>query len=191
MQTFCYVFDLQAHPMLSEHERRRLCRVMDYQKLSMDACTHAAQNERLPIRVVVQVILSEQIKLSNALANAPFKESINPHYQPIAPNMKTLLEEIPQSFQDGWATAKKDINTLKFELETVKTKYLELQHDMEGLQMQNDKALKMKQQSAWSSGWKKLSKMTKITTFENMGMGSRVLTEPVVKTPRKWRNSVS
>ncbi|XP_071691647.1 root phototropism protein 3-like [Rutidosis leptorrhynchoides] len=183
---------LQAHPMLSEYQRKRICGVMNCQKLSMDACTHAAQNERLPVRVVVQVILSEQIKLSNAIANiAPFKEPNDPHYQPIVSNRKTLLEETPQSFQDGWAAAKKDINTLKFDLETVKTKYLELQHDMEGLQRQNDKLMKMKHQSAWSSGWKKLSKMTKITTVENTGMGSRVVTEPDAKTPRRWRNSVS
>ncbi|CAH9125685.1 unnamed protein product, partial [Cuscuta epithymum] len=36
---------LKAHPTLSEHERKRLCRVMDCQKLSIDACMHAAQNE--------------------------------------------------------------------------------------------------------------------------------------------------
>ncbi|PWA99690.1 BTB/POZ fold [Artemisia annua] len=182
---------LKAHPLLSEHERRRLCRVMDCQKLSTDACTHAAQNERLPVRTVVQVILSEQIKLSNALANATFRDSSDPHFQQIVPNRKTLLEETPQSFQDGWTTAKKDINTLKLDLETVKTKYLELQGDMEGLQRQYDKVTKIKHQSAWSSGWKKLSKMTKITTIENSGVGSHSNAEPIVKTPRRWRHSVS
>ncbi|GJN21381.1 hypothetical protein PR202_gb08851 [Eleusine coracana subsp. coracana] len=50
---------LKAHPTLTEHERKRLCRVMDCQKLSFDACMHAAQNERLPLRVVVQVLFSE------------------------------------------------------------------------------------------------------------------------------------
>ncbi|KAL5982181.1 hypothetical protein ACLOJK_016251 [Asimina triloba] len=45
---------LKTHPSLKENERRRLCRAMDCEKLSLDACTHAAQNERLPVRVVVQ-----------------------------------------------------------------------------------------------------------------------------------------
>ncbi|MQL99989.1 hypothetical protein Taro_032717 [Colocasia esculenta] len=104
---------------------------MEYQKLSIDACMHAAQNERLPLRVVVQ-----------------------------------LLEGTPQSFQEGWAAAKKDINTLKFELESMKAKYLELQNDMDVLQRQLEKmSLKptsAKHSSACSSGWKKLSKLTKI-----------------------------
>ncbi|GJN12522.1 hypothetical protein PR202_ga30806 [Eleusine coracana subsp. coracana] len=45
---------LKAHPHLSESEKEELCRVMDCQKLSLEACTHAAQNERLPLRVIVQ-----------------------------------------------------------------------------------------------------------------------------------------
>ncbi|XP_024980598.1 root phototropism protein 3-like [Cynara cardunculus var. scolymus] len=182
---------LKAHPMLQEHDRRRLCKVMDIQKLSLDACRHAAQNERLPLRVVVQVIFSEQIKLSNTIANTVYKASGEPNYQPIIPNRKTLLEETPQSFQDGWATAKKDITTLKFDVETVKTKYLELQHDIESLQRQYDKITKLKHRSAWSSGWKKLSKITKITTIEDTGIGSQGNTEHTVKTPRRWRNSLS
>lgn len=46
----------QAHPSMTEQERKKLCRVMDCQRLSLEACLHAAQNERLPLRVVVQVI---------------------------------------------------------------------------------------------------------------------------------------
>lgn len=186
---------LKAHPTLSEHERKRLSRVMDCQKLSIDACMHAAQNERLPLRVVVQVLFSEQVKISNALANSSLKEAAESQYhQPMVLNRKTLLEGTPQSFQEGWSAAKKDINTLKFELETVKAKYLDLQNDMENLQRQFDKMLKQKQTSAWSSGWKKLSKLTKTTALENQDTGSQVPTaveQQTRKTPRRWRNSIS
>ncbi|KAI5661345.1 hypothetical protein M9H77_20668 [Catharanthus roseus] len=184
---------LKAHPTLSEHERKRLCRVMDCQKLSIDACMHAAQNERLPLRVVVQVLFSEQVKISNAIANSALKEAGDSQFQPMVSSRKTLLEGTPQSFQEGWTTAKKDINTLKFELETVKTKYLELQHDMENLQRQFDKITKPKQASAWTSGWKKLSKLTKMTNMETHDIGSHIPpnTEQTRKTPRRWRNSIS
>lgn len=46
---------LQTHPSLSEHDRRRLCKIMDCGKLSLDGCMHAAQNERLPMRIIIQV----------------------------------------------------------------------------------------------------------------------------------------
>jgi hypothetical protein len=43
----------QAHPGLTEHERKKLiCRVLDCQRLSMDACMHAAQNDHLLLRTV-------------------------------------------------------------------------------------------------------------------------------------------
>lgn len=168
---------------------------MDCQKLSIDACMHAAQNERLPLRVVVQVLFSEQVKISNAIANNTLKEAGESQYQPMISNRKTLLEGTPQSFQEGWAAAKKDINTLKFELDSVKTKYLELQNDMENLQRQFDKLSKQKQTSAWTSGWKKLSKLTKMTPLENQEIGTHTqiptTAEQSRKTPRRWRNSIS
>ncbi|CAN8264396.1 unnamed protein product [Cochlearia groenlandica] len=185
---------LKAHPTLSEHGRKRLCRVMDCQKLSMDACMHAAQNERLPLRVVVQVLFSEQVKISNALANnTSLKDSTSlgeavGTYQPMIPNRKTLIESTPQSFQEGWAAAKKDINTLKFELETVKTKYVELQNEMEVMQRQFEKTGKVKNtSSAWTSGWKKLSKMTKTSEPEQVS----VVDHQQPRKPRRWRNSIS
>ncbi|KAJ6370310.1 hypothetical protein OIU76_028561 [Salix suchowensis] len=185
---------LKAHPTMSEHERKRLCRVMDSQKLSIDARMHAAQNERLPLRVVVQVIFSEQVKISNALANNSLKETGETQYQPVISNRKTLLEGTPQSFQEGWAAAKKDINSLKFELDTFKAKYLELQNDMDILQRQFDKLTNKKQTSAWTAGWKKLSKFTKMTTLENHDIDPQVATasgEDTRKTTRRWRNSIS
>jgi hypothetical protein len=40
---------------------------MDYQKLTLEACAHAAQNERLPLRAVVQVLFFEQLQLRRAI----------------------------------------------------------------------------------------------------------------------------
>uniref|UniRef100_A0A1D1XTD0 Root phototropism protein 3 n=1 Tax=Anthurium amnicola TaxID=1678845 RepID=A0A1D1XTD0_9ARAE len=202
---------LKAHPTLTEHERKRLCRVMDCQKLSLDACMHAAQNERLPLRVVVQVLFSEQVKISNAIANSSLKDAGagegsvvgGGHYQPMVPSRKQLLEGTPQSFQEGWAAAKKDINTLKFELESMRAKYMELQGDMDNLQRQMDKmAVKptkhqpsSSSSSAWTSGWKKLSKLTRIgVDGQEAGGASAAIgvgEQPTRKGPRRWRNSIS
>ncbi|XP_066330487.1 BTB/POZ domain-containing protein At1g30440-like [Miscanthus floridulus] len=59
---------LKAHPHLSESEKEELCWVMDCQKLSLGACTHAAQNERLPLRIIVQVLFFEQLQLRSSIA---------------------------------------------------------------------------------------------------------------------------
>ncbi|KAL1560500.1 BTB/POZ domain-containing protein-like protein [Salvia divinorum] len=59
---------LKSHPWLTEPEREQLCRLMDCQKLSLEACTHAAQNERLPLRIIVQVLFFEQLQLRTSIA---------------------------------------------------------------------------------------------------------------------------
>ncbi|KAJ8616042.1 hypothetical protein MRB53_035414 [Persea americana] len=58
----------KAHPWLIDSEREQLCRLMNCQKLSLEACSHAAQNERLPLRVVIQVIFFEQLRLRTTVA---------------------------------------------------------------------------------------------------------------------------
>ncbi|XP_010248658.1 PREDICTED: BTB/POZ domain-containing protein At1g67900 isoform X2 [Nelumbo nucifera] len=57
---------LKAHPDLTKSDRKRLCRILDCKKLSMEACMHAAQNELLPLRVVVQVLFFEQARTTLA-----------------------------------------------------------------------------------------------------------------------------
>ncbi|KNA12490.1 hypothetical protein SOVF_125210 [Spinacia oleracea] len=57
---------LKTHLELTKSERKRLCRVLDCKKLSMEACMHAAQNELLPLRVVVQVLFFEQARSAMA-----------------------------------------------------------------------------------------------------------------------------
>ncbi|OMO56795.1 BTB/POZ-like protein [Corchorus capsularis] len=59
---------LKAHPWIPESEREKICGVLDCQKLTLEACTHAAQNERLPLRAVVQVLFFEQLQLRHAIA---------------------------------------------------------------------------------------------------------------------------
>ncbi|KAL6847292.1 hypothetical protein ACP4OV_023145 [Aristida adscensionis] len=61
---------LKEHPGLSKGEKKRLCALMDCKKLSGDASAHAVQNERLPLRVVVQVLFFEQLRQSSASAAA-------------------------------------------------------------------------------------------------------------------------
>lgn len=58
---------MQAHPALSDMERKKVCSVMDCQKLSREACAHAAQNDRLPVQTVVQVLYYEQQRLREAV----------------------------------------------------------------------------------------------------------------------------
>lgn len=54
---------------MTKAERKKICGLMDVKKLTADASMHAAQNERLPIRVVVQVLYVEQVRASAKAAS--------------------------------------------------------------------------------------------------------------------------
>ncbi|GMN50328.1 hypothetical protein TIFTF001_019481 [Ficus carica] len=62
--------DASAHQNLSETDRKRVCKLIDFQKLSQEAGAHAAQNERLPLQSIVQVLYFEQIRLRNSLCSS-------------------------------------------------------------------------------------------------------------------------
>ncbi|PIN17425.1 hypothetical protein CDL12_09911 [Handroanthus impetiginosus] len=92
---------LKAHPALSDMERKKVCSVMDCQKLSREACAHAAQNDRLPVQIVVQVLYYEQQRLREvmdtnlsetpALPVKPAPTSIDIH--PVTDELSTLKRE--------------------------------------------------------------------------------------------------
>ncbi|KAK6150419.1 hypothetical protein DH2020_015351 [Rehmannia glutinosa] len=133
---------LKTHPSLSDHERRRLCKIMNYGKLSQDACGHAAQNDRLPLRITIQVLFSEQVKIRAAIQG------------------KSQTETVENSDQEtSWSSTNKDVKALKIELEKVKTQMAELQRDYLELQQENQKQnIRPRKSSGWTLGWRKIRK---------------------------------
>ncbi|KAI8017788.1 BTB/POZ domain-containing protein DOT3 [Camellia lanceoleosa] len=130
---------LKSHPSLSEHERRRLCKIMDCEKLSFDACMHAAQNDRLPLRSVMQVLLSEQVKMRSAMQG---KEQAG-----CADNYD----------QEESRSHAKEIKILKEELEKVKAELQELQMAYTELQREYEKPNnKQRNFSGWPFSWRKI-----------------------------------
>ncbi|KAL0708917.1 hypothetical protein Bca4012_015895 [Brassica carinata] len=73
----------EAHPWITDSEREHICRLMNCQKLSLEASAHAAQNERLPLRVIVQVLFFEQLRLRTSISSWFFvSENLdNPEHQ--------------------------------------------------------------------------------------------------------------
>ncbi|KAF8017317.1 hypothetical protein BT93_H2489 [Corymbia citriodora subsp. variegata] len=60
---------LKEHPDIGKSDKKKVCKMMDCSKLSAEACTHAVQNERLPLRVVVQVLFFEQMRTTTTTSS--------------------------------------------------------------------------------------------------------------------------
>ncbi|XVE85499.1 hypothetical protein DITRI_Ditri17bG0095700 [Diplodiscus trichospermus] len=55
---------LQSHPTLSLEERSKLCRCLNYQKLTLEGSKDLAKNPRIPQHISVQALMSQQSKAS-------------------------------------------------------------------------------------------------------------------------------
>ncbi|XP_057961254.1 BTB/POZ domain-containing protein At1g50280 [Malania oleifera] len=51
---------LQSHPGVPSEERSRLCRCLNYEKLTLEACKDLAKNPRIPPGISVQALISQK-----------------------------------------------------------------------------------------------------------------------------------
>ncbi|XP_042430087.1 BTB/POZ domain-containing protein At1g30440-like isoform X2 [Zingiber officinale] len=124
---------LKAHPWLSESEREQLCRLMDCQKLSLEACTHAAQNERLPLRVIVQVLFFEQLQLRTSVAGCLLVADNLDGSRPLRGGIGCSGEA------GGWMTTIKDNRVLKVGMDSMRTRVSELEKECTSMKEEIEK----------------------------------------------------
>ena len=123
---------MQAHPWLSDREKEELCNVIDYQKLSIHACAHASQNDRLPLRVVLQVLFFEQLHLRAALAGClNALDGENREMAPPAPVPATALGDMAGEIvqRDGWVTVVRENQVLKVDMDRMSSRVGELEEE--------------------------------------------------------------
>ncbi|XVE97332.1 hypothetical protein REPUB_Repub03eG0010500 [Reevesia pubescens] len=100
---------LKEHLSLTKAERKKICGLMDVKKLTMDASMHAAQNERLPLRVVVQVLFFEQVRAAAGV------QSLNN-------NPRDTSHSTTNTDEEWEKTAAEDCNSLKKQMSQIKIK---------------------------------------------------------------------
>ncbi|OAY47201.1 BTB/POZ domain-containing protein At1g30440 isoform X1 [Manihot esculenta] len=139
---------LKSHPWLAESDREQLCRLMDCQKLSLEACTHAAQNERLPLRIIVQVLFFEQLQLRTSIAGC-FLVSDN------LEGSRQLRSGFAGSTEGGWATAVRENQVLKVGMDNMRMRVSELEKECSDMRQEIEKLGRTKGSSAWGNVSKK------------------------------------
>ncbi|XP_073061256.1 BTB/POZ domain-containing protein At1g30440-like [Primulina eburnea] len=139
---------LKSHPWLAESDREQLCRLMDCQKLSLEACTHAAQNERLPLRIIVQVLFFEQLQLRTSIAGC-FLVSEN------LDGSRQLRSGLMGQNDGGWANAVRENQVLKVGMDSMRMRVSELEKECSNMRQEIEKLGRGKESSAWGNVSKK------------------------------------
>ncbi|KAH9571110.1 hypothetical protein CY35_02G075600 [Sphagnum magellanicum] len=185
---------LKAHPALAEPERKKLCKLMDCQKLSQEACTHAAQNERLPVQVVVQVLYFEQLRMRNAMAAGAFADRGDGggHYSQRIGSSNMSAAHSPK---DNYASIRRENRELKLEIARMRMRLTDLEKDHAS--MKQDMLEKpIKSNNIISSVSKKFSRLNPFArkdSKENMSVDKPPQT-PISRTRifgRRRRHSIS
>ncbi|KAG9130233.1 hypothetical protein Leryth_004295 [Lithospermum erythrorhizon] len=112
---------LKEHPDINKSERKRICKLIDCKKLSAEACMHAVQNERLPMRVVVQVLFFEQARAtaSSGSSTPDLPRVIRDLNSTSIGSSRTATTTNTEEDWDGVATAE-ELRALKGELAALK-----------------------------------------------------------------------
>ncbi|KAK9227129.1 hypothetical protein WN943_012178 [Citrus x changshan-huyou] len=139
---------LKSHPWLAESDREQLCRLMDCQKLSLEACTHAAQNERLPLRIIVQVLFFEQLQLRTSIAGC-FLVSDN------LDGSRPLRSGFAGSNEGGWASTVRENQVLKVGMDNMRMRVSELEKECSNMKQEIEKLGRGKPSSTWGNVSKK------------------------------------
>lgn len=131
---------MQAHPWLSERDKEELCNIINYQKLSIDACAHASHNERLPLRVVLQVLFFEQLQLRTALANC--LNALDTESAPAGPltGPSDMAGQIVQ--RDGWVTVVRENHGLKVDMDRMRSRVGELEEEFSKIKQEMKRVTK-------------------------------------------------
>lgn len=125
-----------------------MCRLMNCQKLSLEASTHAAKNERLPLRVVVQVLFFEQLRLRTSVADWFFVSDNLENSQNLSGNLALVRNEA--SAQAAGTTRLDRVVAV----DEMKERVSELEKECLSMKQEIEKLVKTK--GSWNSILKKL-----------------------------------
>lgn len=126
---------VQAHPSLTEEERARLCRYLEYHRLSQEAREHVMKNNRLPLKIMTRFILLEQVNMARSIT------AFGSNYR----RTKTQkIARVSNGIEKGWMSSHREMRMMKKEVETMKMQLNELQTCKLKLQRQMKRCINWK-----------------------------------------------
>ncbi|XP_071702389.1 BTB/POZ domain-containing protein At5g66560-like [Rutidosis leptorrhynchoides] len=123
---------IKAHPWISEADREKVSGVLDCRKLTLEACTHAAQNERLPLRAVVQVLFFEQLQLRQAIAGTLMAGELGAsdwERSPAGIRQEDGQQEDERAGEVTWRAAVRENQVLRLGMDSMRTRVHELERE--------------------------------------------------------------
>ncbi|KFK25981.1 hypothetical protein AALP_AA8G187700 [Arabis alpina] len=126
---------LESHRYLTESEKMEACKVLECNKLSQEGCEQAAKNQRLPLRIVVQVLFVSQLLIRDTVTK----------------EIKGTEEKVDE--QEEEEEEESGVSSDEDEMEKMSNKLL-------GLEIENHECKKKKKTSVWRQVKRKFGCLT-------------------------------
>lgn len=176
---------------MKESERYRLCKTIDCQKLSQEACSHAAQNERLPVQMAVQVLYFEQIRLRNAMSGGGHNQLLFGGFNGQFPQRSgSGAGSGAISPRDNYASVRRENRELKLEVARMRMRLTDLEKDH--VHMKQEFVRSHPANKLFKSFTRKLSKLNALFRINSIKqIRGKASSESRFPFPRRRRHSVS
>ncbi|KAI3982917.1 hypothetical protein MKX01_010400 [Papaver californicum] len=143
---------LEAHPTLSVEEKSRLCKCLNYEKLTLEACKDLAKNIRVPPRVSIQALISQQA------SKVPIKTTLQDNLIHSETQMMILCPKKQASDTEKFRESTMEKDELKLNLQRMQWRVMELEKSCREMKNQMSE-IKMKNQVIISSPVRTLTKL--------------------------------
>ncbi|OVA12119.1 NPH3 domain [Macleaya cordata] len=124
---------LQSHPTVSLEERSRLCKCLNFEKLTLEACKDLAKNIRIPPRISIQALISQQPKV-------PIKASLQNN--PVLSETRMMILHPASDTEKFPVPAEKE--ELKLNLQRMQWRVMELEKSCREMKSQMSEMVKHK-----------------------------------------------
>ncbi|KAI3922852.1 hypothetical protein MKW98_006983 [Papaver atlanticum] len=143
---------LEAHPTLSVEEKSRLCKCLNYEKLTLEACKDLAKNIRVPPRVSIQALISQQA------SKVSIKTTLQDNLIQSETQMMILCPRKQASDTEKFRESTLEKDELKLNLQRMQWRVMELEKSCREMKNQMSE-IKMKNQVIISSPVRTLTKL--------------------------------
>ncbi|KAF5453999.1 hypothetical protein F2P56_023700 [Juglans regia] len=108
---------LKIHPSLTDEERLSVCRSLEYHRLSQEAREHVMKNDRLPLKIMTQFMLLEQVNMTRSMTAS------GSNY---GRRKAQAIIRVSKGLENGWMNRKEEIKIMKKEVDNMKVQLNEL-----------------------------------------------------------------
>ncbi|XP_023639386.1 BTB/POZ domain-containing protein SETH6 isoform X2 [Capsella rubella] len=181
---------LKVHPHMKDSERYRLCKTISCQRLSQEASSHAAQNERLPVQIAVQVLFYEQTRLKNAMTSGGTGGSSQSQFFLLQNRSGSGMASGAISPRDNYASVRRENRELRLEVARMRMRLTDLEKDH--VSMKRDLVKPSRRRRSYgmlrklSRGLNKLNAMVLRFRSSQTSAGNGKLTEEKTNSERRF-----